>query len=67
MDTKNFKNGDRIQVCGDCGWQTETAGDKAIGRCPRCKTTVTTSIVEKAAPKKAAVKKAAPKKVKSED
>ena len=65
INDKGFKNGDVVQLCTKCNWQTEKRDTTAIARCPKCSTSlipIGVVKVEKKAPKKKAAKKPAKKK-----
>lgn len=53
IDDKNFKDGDVVQLCTNCNWQTENPGGDAIAKCPECRT----SLVPIGVAKKKAAKK----------
>jgi DNA-directed RNA polymerase subunit RPC12/RpoP len=54
IDDKNFKDGDVVQLCTHCGWQTESPGSNAIAKCPECRS----SLIPIGVSKKKASKKA---------
>ena len=57
IDKKKFKDGDVVQRCPRCEWQTPET-QAAVSKCPVCKTSVIPVLrVEKKAAKKAPAKK----------
>ena len=41
LNTDNFKDGELIEFCSHCSWQTTEAPDSVAGKCPECYSSTT--------------------------